>query len=220
MRSSPPDLSHWYHLEEFQLHVAACLIAGVLPRHSRRYPLPQEIPSEAGPYLELLVMAYLRGEAVRAGAEYSGDRRALLDGLPPEKAAFLGVQEPSKRTPPTDIRRIFSVVVQKVDVHRWLEFKGIKPRFPFSPPPRDIGVPATNESFFEPTAETAEQRQARRFQACIDANLQMPDNDYERLPRGINRVADAEGISRQAFTDDIKAHIRRRGKRADESAGR
>lgn len=63
--------------------------------------------------------------------------------------------------------------------------------------------PATNES------EPQEHRQARRYQACIDAGLKMPNDDYSHLPRGIGKIAKCEGITRQAFTDDVKAHIRR-----------
>ncbi len=58
-------------------------------------------------------------------------------------------------------------------------------------------------------AETKEQRQARRYQMCVDAGLTMPTNDYGRLPRGIGALARAEGITRQAFAEDVKAHIRR-----------
>ena len=64
-------------------------------------------------------------------------------------------------------------------------------------------LPAPGES------ELQEHRQARRYQACIDAGLKMPSDDYSYLPRGIGRVAKNAGISRQAFSDDVKAHIRR-----------
>lgn len=57
--------------------------------------------------------------------------------------------------------------------------------------------------------ETKEQRQARRYEMCLDAGLVMPDNDYAGLPRGISKLAAREGITRQAFTEDVKAHIRR-----------
>ncbi len=57
--------------------------------------------------------------------------------------------------------------------------------------------------------ETAEQRQKRRYQACVDAGLKMPSDDYAHLPRGIGKLAKAEGITRPAFAQDIKAHIRR-----------
>ena len=56
--------------------------------------------------------------------------------------------------------------------------------------------------------ESQKQRQARRYQACIDAGLTMPTDDYSHLPRGIGKLAKAEGITRQAFAEDVKAHIR------------
>ena len=61
-----------------------------------------------------------------------------------------------------------------------------------------------------PAAETGQaQRQAQRYQLCVDAGLTMPPNDYARLPRGISVLAKKEGITRQAFAQDVKAHIRR-----------
>jgi hypothetical protein len=57
--------------------------------------------------------------------------------------------------------------------------------------------------------ETKEQRQERRYQMCIEAGLKMPDNDYAPLPRGIGDLARREGITRQSFAEDVKAHIRR-----------
>lgn len=57
--------------------------------------------------------------------------------------------------------------------------------------------------------ESAEHRQARRYQLCIDARLIMPTDDYAHLPRGIGKLAESEGITRQAFSEDVKAHIRR-----------
>lgn len=59
------------------------------------------------------------------------------------------------------------------------------------------------------TTETTQERQARRFKMCVKAGLPMPDNDYAALPRGIGRLARAEGISPQAFSKDVKAHIAR-----------
>lgn len=57
--------------------------------------------------------------------------------------------------------------------------------------------------------ESPEQRQARRYQMCIDAGLKMPDNDYAPLPRGIGELARREGITRPAFSEDLKKHINR-----------
>ena len=59
-------------------------------------------------------------------------------------------------------------------------------------------------------AETTEERQSRRYQMCIDANLEMPIDDYAYLPRGIGKLAQIEKIKRQSFSEDVKAHIRRK----------
>gem|GEM_PF-5622255 len=52
------------------------------------------------------------------------------------------------------------------------------------------------------------QRQERRYRMCIEDELPMPKDDYAHLPRGIGRLAKQEGITRQAFAQDVKAHIR------------
>lgn len=58
-------------------------------------------------------------------------------------------------------------------------------------------------------AENAEQRQARRWQMCIDEGLTMPINTYSALPRGIGRIAKALRITRQALAQDLNAHRER-----------
>jgi hypothetical protein len=55
----------------------------------------------------------------------------------------------------------------------------------------------------------AEQRQARRWQMCLDAGLSMPQDTYAQLPRGINEIAKAERITRQALAQDLNAHRER-----------
>lgn len=87
------------------------------------------------------------------------------------------------------------------DLNRWIEAN--EPRLPF----RFEGVahPTTSST----QANVTERRQERRYQMCLDANLKMPPNDYARLPRGIGALAKKEGITRQAFSEDVKAHIRR-----------
>ncbi len=57
--------------------------------------------------------------------------------------------------------------------------------------------------------ETKEQRQTRRYQQGVDAGLAMPTNDYARMPRGIGALAQKEGIKRQSYVEDVKAHINR-----------
>ena len=68
--------------------------------------------------------------------------------------------------------------------------------------------------------ETTEQRQARRYQACVDAGLSLPDNDYARLPAGVGLLAQAEGVKRPSFTADVKAHIARLAERRKAAGGR
>ena len=58
-------------------------------------------------------------------------------------------------------------------------------------------------------AANAEQRQARRWQMCIDAGLPMPQDTYAQLPRGIKEIAKAENITRQALAQDLNAHRER-----------
>lgn len=61
------------------------------------------------------------------------------------------------------------------------------------------------------TTETREQRQDRRLKACIDAGLQMDTKAaLLRLPDGVGDVADREGVTRQAFSTDVKAALKRR----------
>ena len=63
---------------------------------------------------------------------------------------------------------------------------------------------ATEKARFK---ESPAQRQERRYQMCVDAGLPMPDNQFRTLPKGIRELAAREGISRQAFAQDVKAHI-------------
>lgn len=60
-----------------------------------------------------------------------------------------------------------------------------------------------------PVAESADQRQARRWKLCVDAGLPMPQDTYAQFPRGIRKVADSEGITRQALAQDLNAHRER-----------
>jgi hypothetical protein len=65
--------------------------------------------------------------------------------------------------------------------------------------------------------ETTEERQQRRYRMCVEGGLQMPDNDYARLPRGVGRLAEKEGVTRPAFTADVKTHIARLAKQRKEN---
>lgn len=60
-------------------------------------------------------------------------------------------------------------------------------------------------------AETKEQRQDRRLNACISAGLPMTTKGaLSRLPDGVGDVADGESVTRQAFSTDVKAALKRR----------
>jgi len=61
-----------------------------------------------------------------------------------------------------------------------------------------------------PVVETKQQRQDRRLTACEDAGLVMPKSSAGRLPDGVGDVADSEGKTRQAFSTDVKAALKRR----------
>ncbi|MBY0453415.1 MAG: hypothetical protein K2Q11_00840 [Burkholderiaceae bacterium] len=74
-------------------------------------------------------------------------------------------------------------------------------------------MPASN------APETREQRQDRRLQACINAGLPMDTKAaLSRLPDGVGGVAGSEGVTRQAFSVDIKAALKRRESATREGA--
>jgi hypothetical protein len=61
-----------------------------------------------------------------------------------------------------------------------------------------------------PKQETKEEREDRRLRMCDDAGLKMDRKALLRMPDGIGALAKKEDISRQAFTDDVKAALTRR----------
>lgn len=60
------------------------------------------------------------------------------------------------------------------------------------------------------TAPTKESRQDSRLKACESYGLVMPTSSLGRLPDGVGDVADREGVTRQAFSTDVKAALKRR----------
>jgi hypothetical protein len=71
-------------------------------------------------------------------------------------------------------------------------------------------APAARETQTAPVVETKEQRQDRRLKACEDAGLVMPTSHLSRLPDGVGNVAASEGVTRQTYTTDVKAALKRR----------
>lgn len=58
--------------------------------------------------------------------------------------------------------------------------------------------------------ESAEERQERRVKMCEDDGIEFGPMSLLRLPDGVGKVADKEGVSRQAFSADVKAGLERR----------
>lgn len=87
--------------------------------------------------------------------------------------------------------------------HSWIDAYMEATRPP-APPVVDTPPP-------EPQSETKEERQDRRLQACIDSGLAMLTKPASlRLPDGVGRLADIEGVTRQSFSYDVKAAQKRR----------
>lgn len=59
-------------------------------------------------------------------------------------------------------------------------------------------------------SETKEKRQDRRLNLCEDAGLVMPKSHLSRLPDGVGSIASREGVTRQAFSTDVRAALKRR----------
>lgn len=94
-------------------------------------------------------------------------------------------------------------------LNEWLEADRYPYRFPVAAAPSASPAVCPEAVAVPAVPEAKEARQARRHQMCIDAGLPMPTSTYHRLPTGVGALAKAEGISRQAFTADVKAHIGR-----------
>lgn len=69
----------------------------------------------------------------------------------------------------------------------------------------------------EQPTETKEQRQDRRLKACVNAGL-LTSGNAARLPDGVGEIAASEGVTRQAFSTDIKAALKRRASAVREGA--
>lgn len=60
--------------------------------------------------------------------------------------------------------------------------------------------------------ESPEERQERRVRMCEESGIEFGPTSQLRLPDGVGKVADKEGVSRQAFSADVKAGLERREK--------
>lgn len=58
-------------------------------------------------------------------------------------------------------------------------------------------------------AEAAIDRQDRRLAACLAKGLKMPTDEWSHLPAGVGQLAKLEGVTRQAFSQDVRAALSR-----------
>jgi hypothetical protein len=93
--------------------------------------------------------------------------------------------------------------LSKASLETWLRTRGYADL-------ADALVPPVGSASSPLPGESKIARQDRRLQQCIDASLDMGIPASGRLPDGIAAVAAAEGISRQSFSEDVKAAIARR----------
>jgi hypothetical protein len=115
------------------------------------------------------------------------------------KDGALRVRHPGTHGPfPSGLKMRDNAVVLLSDVVAYLADRGL--------------TVATGEQMTLPapvTPESSEQRQATRWQMCVDAGLTMPKDTYGHYPRGVGKIADELGISRQALQQDLNKYRER-----------
>lgn len=210
------DFSPWNYATNFRLHEAACLIAGVMPI-SNKFPNTEELPPQSRHILLKLAAAYLAW------------LRQQNDPTLPREHCLKGVLESDGSTPSPHSSELTGQLVSREALYKFLNEMGDwghKPGYDFGPivktgpsleiapqhqaaQSREAAHVAADSASNAP--ETKEQRQDRRLQACIDADLPMNTKAaLSRLPNGVGKVAHLEGVTRQAFSVDVKAALKRR----------
>lgn len=125
------DFSPWDRTKIFQLHEAACLIAGVMPS-SKRVPAREELPSHALQYYKLLATAYVlwvMHDDQHDDPNYP--KAEMLRGEPQ-----IGSDEP---TIAVSIDKLPGEFVSRDEVRRWIAATGIKSAYSFAPFVRAVG---------------------------------------------------------------------------------
>ncbi len=189
-------------------------------------PIHVVLPDAEGGYYRFSKLPQLISEALRpdtedADADPQGSYYVIraLDqmnyekdlpqaaALPPGAPGYLHVVENSASKRPLEWRMgaVLNAGLVHLDwLNEWGESR--KPPLVFS----TVSAPEPQAATPAPVvAGGAEQRQARRWQMCLDAGLSMPQDTYAQLPRGINEIAKAERITRQALAQDLNAHRER-----------
>lgn len=188
--SGPPNWDKWKHIPQAPLWKVACLSLGVEPSED------------------------IFGDAIATKRRFPPGKPNLQDRLEilqanlsnsgpirPQGALSRGMlQDPKCK-------------VLLAEVAAFLMAKGIEV------PSEMATLAPTEEPDAEPEQETKEQREDRRLKMCEDAGLLMDKRALQRLPDGVGKQADIEGVSRQAFSDDVKYALKRKLERQREESG-
>jgi hypothetical protein len=147
------------------------------------------------------IIAATLADACQAGtlAHEAGERVVR-----PRRRGYIGQAPADARLRPTPAPR--TVQAYSIGPHAladWLRAQGLTPGPLVAAWAASQAKPAT-------PATLARDRQDRRLQACEAAGLQMPASPLGRLPAGVGRLAEAEGATRQAYSNDLKAALERR----------
>ncbi len=119
------DFSPWDRAKSFQLHEAACLIAGVMPS-SKRIPDREELPSNALKYYKSLATAYVMWVMRHDQPDDPNYPKAeMLRGEPQ-----IGRDEP---TLSVSIDKLTGEFVSREELHRWVKATGITSAYAFAP---------------------------------------------------------------------------------------
>jgi len=104
--------------------------------------------------------------------------------------------------------------IKPLDVARWLEGQDQPPGELLEAWFTSQGVGVAAVEMVAPPApakkESDVERQDRRLQMCIDDGLKMDKAAIHRLPDGVGKVAETDGVSRQTFSEDVKEALRRK----------
>jgi hypothetical protein len=120
------DFSPWDWVNEFQLHVAACLIVGELPL-SKKFPSREDLPSRADPILMKLVSAYVEWLVFHDKAERPDSPKAHM--LEPAK----GIDGNLPPMPPAvDLKSILGEWVSRAELCRWIHAVGMRSEYSFA----------------------------------------------------------------------------------------
>lgn len=188
------DFSQWDFAEQFTPKEAAALIAGIEPTTTLG---GGPIETRIGEATVKTFIAVMRGEPPPPDGLLTREL-ALTMGPDFAPSIFLDATGSTLHGIET---------LDRAEIVRWLSALGAKSVYQFAPA-QTAETPAPVVAKYEPK----EQRQDRRLGACETAGLVMPDSYRGRLPDGVGRVAATEGVTRQTFSADVKAVLKRRGR--------